>query len=424
MSKAKVVLSEKYLLTALDRVAKNALGYAVLYINISKLKPKNRHPEFVKIIAMLFESIIRAAKGSMYILSNGDIAILSKNITPSEIDEAVKKLRAGLAADPVLSHDSRDFALVYSFPRDFFSFYGKIEKMVQENKEAETEELPVKEPIEAEDMDKIISTLDDIDMAELVKRQSVMRVHNNEFTDLMQEFFVAVKDLSRYFGDNKDLVANRWLFQYLTQVLDKKTLAAFASAEITEWPEKISLNLNLSSVFSKEFVEFAKNFLKPAQQIIVEVQMMDILNNLNLYHEVKDILHKGGHKLLIDSLSPASLSMLNLDKLAPDMIKIFWEPLLVYDTDNQSLKNAVEYMKPENVILAKCDGSEAMRWGLSYGLNTFQGPYIDEIEIALIRRQCPNAKICGSLDCIKRRRLLQGMFRDECPHKDILEKIL
>ncbi len=412
MSKAKVVLSEKYLLTALDRVAKNALGYAVLYINISKLKPKNRHPEFVKIIAMLFESIIGAAKGSMYILSNGDIAILSKNITPSEIDEAVKKLRAGLAADPVLSHDSRDFALVYSFPRDFFSFYGKIEKMVQENKEAETEELPVKEPVEAEDMDKIISTLDDIDMAELVKRQSVMRVHNNEFTDLMQEFFVAVKDLSRYFGDNKDLVANRWLFQYLTQVLDKKTLAAFASAEITEWPEKISLNLNLSSVFSKEFVEFAKNFLKPAQQIIVEVQMMDILNNLNLYHEVKDILHKGGHKLLIDSLSPASLSMLNLDKLAPDMIKIFWEPLLVYDTDNQSLKNAVEYMKPENVILAKCDGSEAMRWGLSYGLNTFQGPYIDEIEIALIRRQCPNAKICGSLDCIKRRRLLQGMFRD------------
>lgn len=424
MSKAKVVLSEKYLLTALDRVAKNALGYAVLYINISKLKPKNRHPEFVKIIAMLFESIIGAAKGSMFILSNGDIAILSKNITPSEIDEAVKKLRAGLAADPVLSHDSRDFALVYSFPRDFFSFYGKIEKMVQENKEAETEELPVKEPVEAEDMDKIISTLDDIDMAELVKRQSVMRVHNNEFTDLMQEFFVAVKDLSRYFGDNKDLVANRWLFQYLTQVLDKKTLAAFASAEISEWPEKISLNLNLSSVFSKEFVEFAKNFLKPAQQIIVEVQMMDILNNLNLYHEVKDILHKGGHKLLIDSLSPASLSMLNLDKLAPDMIKIFWEPLLAYDTDNQSLKNAVEYMKPENVILAKCDGTEAMRWGLSYGLNTFQGPYIDEIEIALIRRQCPNAKICDSLDCIKRRRLLQGMFRDECPHKDILEKIL
>lgn len=424
MSKAKVVLSEKYLLTALDRVAKNALGYAVLYINISKLKPKNRHPEFVKIIAMLFESIIGAAKGSMYILSNGDIAILSKNITPSEIDEAVKKLRAGLAADPVLSHDSRDFALVYSFPRDFFPFYAKVEKMVQENNAAETEELPVKEPIEAEDMDKIISTLDDIDMAELVKRQSVMRVHNNEFTDLMQEFFVAVKDLSRYFGDNKDLVANRWLFQYLTQVLDKKTLAAFASAEITEWPEKISLNLNLSSVFSKEFVEFAKNFLKPAQQIIVEVQMMDILNNLNLYHEVKDILHKGGHKLLIDSLSPASLSMLNLDKLAPDMIKIFWEPLLAYDTDNQSLKNAVEYMKPENVILAKCDGAEAMRWGLSYGLNTFQGPYIDEIEIALIRRQCPNAKICGSLDCIKRRRLLQGMFRDECPHKDILEKIL
>lgn len=63
MSKAKVVLSEKYLLTALDRVAKNALGYAVLYINISKLKPKNRHPEFVKIIAMLLRVLSEPPKG-------------------------------------------------------------------------------------------------------------------------------------------------------------------------------------------------------------------------------------------------------------------------------------------------------------------------------------------------------------------------
>lgn len=78
MAKTRNILSEKYLLMALDRVAKNAFGYSVLYLNISKLKPKNRHPEFVKIIAMLFESIIGAVRGSMFILSNGDIAILSK----------------------------------------------------------------------------------------------------------------------------------------------------------------------------------------------------------------------------------------------------------------------------------------------------------------------------------------------------------
>ncbi len=425
MPKAKVVLSEKYLLQALDRVAKNALGYSVLYINISKLKPKNRQPEFVKIIALLFESIIGIAKGSMFILSNGDIALLSKNITEAEIDEAVKKLRGGLAADPVLSHDSRDFALVYSFPKDFLTFYGKIEKMVAENDEETAAVREEKQPpVEAGDMDKIISVLDDVDMSELVKRQSVLQTHNHGFSVLMQEFFIAVKDLSACIGDNKDLLANRWLFQYLTQLLDKKMLMAFSSAEIAVWPQKISMNLNLSSVFSREFVDFAKKFLKPEQQIIVEVQVMDVLNNLKLYHEVKDILHKGGHKLLIDSLSPVSLSMLSLENLRPDMIKVFWEPLLAYDNDNENFKKAVSSLGAENVILAKCDGDEALRWGMSYGINTFQGPFMDEIEVALIRRQCPDAKNCTAAECLKRRRLLQGMFRDECSHKDILEKLL
>lgn len=424
MARTRNILSEKYLLMALDRVAKNAMGYSVLYLNISKLKPKNRHPEFVKIIAMLFESIIGAVRGSMFILSNGDIAILSKHISPEKIEEAVKKLRDGLAADPVLLQDGENFAHVFRFPKDFLPLYSKIESMVEEYGEDAEYVEESRKAIEAGDMDKIVSALDDIDMAELVKRQSILNIHNDKIEVLMQEFFVAVKDLNLYFGDNKDLLASRWLFQYLTQVLDKKTLSAFMSSEIKQWPQKISLNLNLSSVFSKEFVDFAKNFLQPDQQIIVEVQVMDVLNNLKLYHEVKDILHKGGHKLLLDSLNPTSLNMLNIDKLEPDMIKIFWEPLMGYDRDNATVKNAINQLKAENVILAKCDSNDALKWGLAYGIHIFQGPLVDEIEIALIRKSCPKATQCTLVECLKRRRLLQGMFRDECTHKEILEKIL
>ena len=42
--------TEKYLLETLERVAKNRSEYKILYVNISKLKPKNRHPKFEKII--------------------------------------------------------------------------------------------------------------------------------------------------------------------------------------------------------------------------------------------------------------------------------------------------------------------------------------------------------------------------------------
>ena len=125
----KNIIYEKYLLEALDRVARSPNGYSVLYINISKLKPKNRHPEFVKIFSKLFDSVAGNARGTLFILSNGDFAILGRNITHEVIDDAVLKLRDGLATDPILhTHDSQDFFEIYDFPRDLQKFYDSVPK--------------------------------------------------------------------------------------------------------------------------------------------------------------------------------------------------------------------------------------------------------------------------------------------------------
>lgn len=427
MTKAVGSVSEKYLLDALERVARNPSGYSVLYVNVSKLKPKNRHPEFVKIFAKLFDSVTGNSRATLFVLSNSDFAILGKDITLDVIEDAVKKLRDGLAADPILhTKDSREFFEVYDFPRDFPVFYNYIEGLVENGSSALEEEfVPTKRPVTAGEIEDLITALDDIDIADIVKRQSVLRIKGTgKFEIIFQEFFVAVKDLSLQFDHNLDLVANRWLFLYLTQTLDKKTMAAFFASDIRHWPKEISLNLNLSSVFSKEFVDFGRNFVKQNQKIIVEVQLMDVFNNLPLYFQAQEILHHGGHKLLIDAVSPAALKMLNIKKIKPDMIKIFWEPLLEEDVNNEDLRKAIEFLGKENVILAKCDNEKAIRWGVNYGITAFQGPYIDELEVALIRSRCPYAKECDSADCLKRKRRLAGWFRNECKNKDVLEYLL
>lgn len=425
MARAVSFSAERYLLDSMNRIAKNPLGYSVLYVNVSKLKPKNRHPEFVKIMAKLFDGLVGATSGLLFILNNSDFAILGKNITQETVEEAVKKLRQGLSSDPILySHDSKDFAHVYNFPEDFQSFYKMIEQNIA-NGGGPEEVVVSKRPITAGQIEEVIAHLERIDIAEIVKRQSVVQIGGpKRFAVIFQEFFVAVKDLSAQFDENIDLVANRWLFSYLTQTLDKKTISAFQAAEIKNWPEQISLNLNLSSVFSREFVNFAKNFLKEDQKVIVEVQMMDAFNNLPLFFEAKEILHRGGHKLLIDAMSVDMLQMLNVKRLGADMIKIFWEPLLEYDNNNENLHRIIDDFGSENVILAKCVNETAVRWGMSYKINKFQGPYVDDLEVALLRAKCPNAQNCTAADCLKRKRLLAGAFRDECVHQEHLEALL
>ena len=418
---------EKYLLDALDRVARNPLDYSILYVNISKLRPKNRHPEFVKIFARMFDSIVGVVRGQLFVLSNGDFAILGKNITGTTVDEAVKKIRLGLSSDPIIHGKStKDFAKIYYFPEDYTSFYIKIQNMYNEDvQDVDVPQETPKRPISADEIDDVIAQLDTIDIPEIIKRQSAIKIlAPNKFKVAFQEFFVAVKDLSKHLDESLDLLASRWLFLYLTQTLDKKTLNAFFYSDIVNWPEQISLNLNLSSVFSHEFVHLAKNFLKPEQKLIVEVQLMDVFNNLPLYFKVKDILHMGGHKLLIDSVSPSSLKMLKLKRLDPDMVKVFWEPLLEYDDHNEMFKKVVEDLGEDNVVLAKCDTNAALKWGLEYKINTFQGPIIDKLEVALLQKRCPDAANCTATDCLHRKKLLWGSFRDECTQKEILEELL
>ena len=180
----------------------------------------------------------------------------------------------------------------------------------------------------------------------------------------------------------------------------------------------------MQSVYSQEFINFAKQFLQQGRKIVVEVQLIDVFNNLPLYFEVKEVLSRGGHKILIDGVSTSSLKLLNLKSLNPDMIKIFWEPLWEFAPESEDVKNAVALLGRENVVLAKCDSAQALSWGLKHGIANFQGPFMDNLEVAFIKKQCPNSAQCTVKECLKRRRLLSGKEREKCTCKDVLEKLL
>jgi hypothetical protein len=63
-----------------------------------------------------------------------------------------------------------------------------------------------------------------------------------------------------------------------------------------------------------------------------------------------------------------------------------------------------------------------LRWGIKNGIRAFQGPYIDMLEVAMIRKNCPNGKRCTVNDCLKRKKMISGNFRNMCDYKEILDR--
>ncbi|MBR1605914.1 MAG: EAL domain-containing protein [Alphaproteobacteria bacterium] len=416
---------EKQLLNNLEQISKNPENYAALYIHSSKLKPKHRHPKFLKILEKFFDSVVGLSGGALFPLSNGDFIILGNNFSQKTINEAIDKLKQGLSNDPIIhSKNPEDFAEIYQFPEQFSDLCNLILELLKNQDKSSKSNKADSNEINTGDLDRVINTLQQIDISELVKRQSVVEVKGaNKFQVHYQEFFIAVKDLNLLFH-NLDIQKNRWLYFYILQHLDKRILQAFFAAKLKQWPDTIGINLTLQSITSPEFTAFTKEFLQQQHKCVVEVQLTDVFNNLPLYLQAKEILHKNGQKILIDGITTASLKLLNLQTLAPDMIKIFWEPLMEYEKDNSEIQSVLALLKSDNVILAKCDTSPALSWGLHNGISSFQGPFMDNLETAVIRRQCPNAAQCDTLMCLKRKRLLSGSEHEKCMNKDILEKLL
>lgn len=414
--------AEKYLLETLERITKNRAEYKVLYVNISKLKPKNRHPKFVKIITRLFDDLVFIANGTMFVLENGDFVILGKNITDKIVSDVLEKLRVGLISDPVwVSKSSSEFVQVYE-PEDFDDFYKKIEEMIQG--ERVISDVVYRRTVDAEQMDVIKEHLDMVSLVDVVKHQGVIRLENSSnYRRLFDEYFVAVKDLSRNFDKNIDLVGNKWLFLYLTQTLDKKTMASFMVSDIRNKVEKVSLNLNLSTVNTSDFINFEQYIKSLGQHIIVEVQPIDVLNNMKLYFQVREKLRKLGHEVLLDATSLEMLSSINIKELDVDYVKLFWHDLMdEYSKQDDEIINLFEEIGKNKIILAKCLNETAVRWGIKKGIRAFQGPYIDMLEVAMIRKNCPNGRRCTAGDCLKRKKMISGYFRDMCEYKEILDR--
>ena len=122
------------------------------------------------------------------------------------VNDAVDKLRRGLITDPIwTARSSSEFTQVYN-PDEFDELYRKIEMMV--NDENRLVDVVYRNPVDAGQMDAVKEHLDFVNIVDIVKHQSVIRLENSSnFRCMFDEYFVAVKDLNQNF--DKNLLTNR-----------------------------------------------------------------------------------------------------------------------------------------------------------------------------------------------------------------------
>ena len=386
---------ERQLLDHLRRVDSDPAGYYVVHLHLSQLKPSNRQPHFLRIAGRSLEAISANHEVAVFPMFNDDFVLLCHDVDVDDIDPTIYKVRALFSEDPLTSGAEGSmedrFASWYdmSSPADLSAFIAIANQLATDAAAAAKNGAVasgIGTPINAESLTQINEKLMGANVGDLIRQQPAIYIEAGGKGGLLfREFTVYMAALQERIGEGTNIFTSPWLFQFLTEGVDRRMLTLMCKRDFASLKAPISLNLNISTVLGREFQRFNGVVNGYAEKVVVEFQLIDIFADMNLYVQARDQLQKSGYRVVIDGVTPIALRFFDPADLKADYVKINWGTEFLGDDDDQhiELRDIVDTVGRDRIILSRTDSEEAVKWALGFGVTRFQGRFVDTIADAM-----------------------------------------
>ncbi len=377
----------------IKRLERNPGDRLAVHLNLSKLRSHYRQPHHLRIAHNTFEDLVRNLDGQLFLLNNGDIVFLLSGVNVEPVDEAVLKIRHLFSEDPLMQLDdapaSAEFCTWYDLSQDFDRFArlgGDLlaQYKMRRHRGAERPDKPALKPMTPALLAEIEAALAQADLSSLTRQQSICAIKADAApVPVMKEFYVSIADLRGLIAKGIDLTSDRWLFQRLTQTLDRRVLSQFSRLDKGDTWRYFSLNLNVATLLSPEFLKFDASLRSGARgTIVVELPPADVFGDMAAFVFARDFAQDRGYRVSLDGLTHLTAPLINRGQLGVDLLKLFWDADMADDPTGARKRDLAEFVTkagPARVILARCDNQKAVDFGASLGIFMFQGRHIDSL---------------------------------------------
>jgi hypothetical protein len=388
-SEAKAPPAEAQLLNHVQHLSDARAGQRAVLFHLSRLQRHHRRDTHLQIAANMLEDIVRRFSGRLFVLATGDIVLICKSARRKTLESAVALIRYLFHDDPLAQHDDSGsaFCSLFDLEADYDRFLGTVRRLKEAQERRLAGDLPrrgepaarPRRPLDPEHLGEVLGIINRADLSNVMRRQSVWSMAPGARPQpLFEELFVSIDELGRALAPDYQLGNDRWLFQYLTQALDRRVLARL----VRDYPtlsRALSLNVNVATLLSPEFAAFEEYLPTRARgNIVLELQLADIWSDVGAYLFAQNVAKQKGYRLALDGVRRRALPLIDAGRLGVDYVKLIWEDgLLTLEAEElQEFRRAVE-TTPARIVLMRCDRADALDFGRGAGISLFQGWYLD-----------------------------------------------
>jgi EAL domain-containing protein (putative c-di-GMP-specific phosphodiesterase class I) len=398
---------EAHLIELLQLVEDAPQGWQVVCFSFAKLLEHYRSEYQIKISTNLMNDLLGDRDGAIYLCEDSTIYVMVKNFPRQLTEKMIFQLRYLFMDDPLAYTADGDenpaFSKVYDIESQWQEFMNICKRrLVNRVRQSQVnvpraaqlgvDGQPAPSPrtkktlavFTASNLATIERDMLDVDLSATIRRQPICAaLPETPVRTVFDEMYININHLRQSMGIDVDLLSNRWLFKYLTQILDERMLDAIQRSPLRYLSKPISLNLNIPTLLSSRFLEFDAA-IKPSTKvsIVVELQIADVFADMAAFLLAKDTVQKLGYRVCLDGVSELGLPQIDRQRLGFDLIKLIWNSdgeQDVKSAKNIKLAEAVRQCGNNRVILTRCDNKQAVEYGQALGITLFQGRYLDGI---------------------------------------------
>lgn len=390
-------------------------GWTALHFHLDQLLDEYKSEYQVKIAVNLINDLLKNYDGQLFLMVDSSILVLCKGLEPLVQEKLVFQLRYLYMDDPLSYTESGlenpEFVSTYDIKNNWLVFSemcGRYLALVTRRQQLppvfdalagesshtmitdiDKSSMPVLEKkkqnykMSASGLAELESKLRVTELQAALRRQPICAVYaDGTMRKLYEEIYINIAHLRRLMGTNIDFFSNRWLFHYMTDILDLRMMELICLKPSDYFDTAISLNLNVETLLSSEFGKL--DALIPEGKklsIVIEIPVMDAFANMSGFRLVVNEMQQKGYRICLDGMGVASFSSINRDALGVNLLKVQWNGETVPDLKNidSPMRDAVMQAGSKRVILCRCDNKSAIEYGRALGISLFQGRYIDSV---------------------------------------------
>ena len=415
MSMSIVLRSAESKLVEMLNTIRDPIGWQAVHFHLSALLEQYKSEYQIKIAVNLLNDLLKTHEGGIFLLQDNGIVVLAYQLEKTILNKLIFQLRYLYMDDPLAytdeGHENPAFCTMYELARDWQTFFDictrRMAVSVRKTTNVERiENLPRPPVLESQSSSRETSSaikteaaggvgfsarlanierdLRLTDLHSVIREQPVCTVAGNMTTRrVFDELYIHIAQLRQQVKSDVDLLSNRWLFKYLTHILDERLLEMIRQNPARYVDNPVSININVETLLSSVFDIFDAA-IKPAEKvsIVLEVPVIDVFSDMAAFMVARQQVQKMGYRLCLDGLTKHSFLNIDRAKLGVDLLKVQWNADVQSDLkskENVELANAVRECGSNRVILCRCDNRQAVEFGQALGISLFQGRYVDSL---------------------------------------------